>query len=247
MPRIDDLGLRADTAAGWAAAEVGGPATTAGENVWIDNDLVKCDGVTKVNDLPRAGSGTYAPLAADWATGAAFIVGQLVVNAGTLYRCTTAHTAGGSFVAGNFTALGGGGGSTVTIDADGTIVVNGITVEVGTDAEIAAAIAATAGTVSPAKGSDAWLRLHAGAALDALIVGVVTRDGNGAATSAGVVWPDGTTGTYTATSVSATFPGMVDAFTVTYAGSPAKTVTQSAVTRDAVTGAVTTRPAMAVA
>ena len=61
MPRIDDLGLRADTAAGWAAAEVGGPATTAGENVWIDNDLVKCDGVTKVNDLPRAGSGTYAP------------------------------------------------------------------------------------------------------------------------------------------------------------------------------------------
>ena len=32
MPRIDDLGLRADTAAGWAAAEVGGPATTAGES-----------------------------------------------------------------------------------------------------------------------------------------------------------------------------------------------------------------------
>ena len=62
MPRIDDLGLRADTAAGWAAAEVAGPVTSAGENVWIDNDLVKCDGVTKVANLPRAGSGTYAAI-----------------------------------------------------------------------------------------------------------------------------------------------------------------------------------------
>ena len=60
MPRISDLGFRADTAAGWAAAEVGGVATSAGENVWVDNDLVKCDGVTKVASLPRAGSGTYA-------------------------------------------------------------------------------------------------------------------------------------------------------------------------------------------
>lgn len=95
-------------------------------------------------------------------------------------------------------------------------------------------------------GSDAWLRLHAGGDLDALIVGAVTRDANGAATSAGVVWPDGTSGTYTATTVSVVFPGAVDAYTVTYAGSPTRTVTQPALTRDS-NGAVTSRPAMTVA
>lgn len=103
---------------------------------------------------------------------------------------------------------------------------------------------AAAGTSAP--GTDAWLKLHAGGDLDALLVGAITRDSNGAATSASVVWPDGTTGTYTATTVSTAFPGAVDAFTVTYAGSTTKTVTQSAVTRDATSGAVTTRPAMTV-
>lgn len=81
------------------------------------------------------------------------------------------------------------------------------------------------------------------ALLDPLIVGVITRDANGAATSAGVVWPDGTAGVYTATTVSTAFPGAVDAYTVT---KPPLTYTQSAVTRDA-NGAVTNRPAMTVA
>lgn len=89
---------------------------------------------------------TYARKAADWATGVAYAVGELVVSSGTLYRCTTAHTSSGSFASGNFTALGGGGGSTVTIDADGTLVVNGTTVEVATDAEMTAAIAAAVST-----------------------------------------------------------------------------------------------------
>lgn len=144
MPREWLIQHRAGTLAEWAAAEASGPVLLAGERAYITDlklDVVG-DGVTKVAGLGAVGSGTYAPLAADWATGKTFIVGQLVVNAGTLYRCTVQHTAGGSFTAGNFTALGGGGGSTVTIDADGTLVVNGTTVEVGTDAEIAAAIAA---------------------------------------------------------------------------------------------------------
>jgi len=102
-------------------------------------------------------------------------------------------------------------------------------------------------TYGPIVGSDAWLRVHAGGNLDALIVGAVTRDANGAATSAGVVWPDGSTGTYTATTVSSAFPGAVDAFTVTWVGATTKTVTQPAVTRDSSTGAVTTRPTMTVA
>jgi hypothetical protein len=94
-------------------------------------------------------------------------------------------------------------------------------------------------------GSDPWLKLHAGGNLDALITGAITRDVNGAATSAPVVWPDGTSGTYTATSVSSVHPGAVDAFTVTWAGSATKTVTQPAVTRDS-GGAVTQRSAMTV-
>lgn len=81
---------------------------------------------------------------------------------------------------------------------------------------------------------------------DLLITGAITRDANDAATSAPVTWPDGTPGVYTATSVSGTFPGAVDAYTITY-GSPAtRTYTQSAVTRNA-NGAVTTRPAITVA
>jgi uncharacterized protein DUF5907 len=97
----------------------------------------------------------------------------------------------------------------------------------------------------PIVGSDAWLKLHAGGNLDALITGVITRDSNGAATSAGVVWPDGVTGTYTATTVSTTFPGAVDAYAVTYSGTTTKTVSQPAVTRGS-SGAVTNRPAMVV-
>jgi hypothetical protein len=103
-----------------------------------------------------------------------------------------------------------------------------------------------AAAATDAPGSDAWLKVHAGGDLDALLVGAITRDSNAAATSAGVVWPDGTTGTYTATTVSTAFPGAVDAYTVTYAGPTTRTVTQPAVTRDGTTGAVTNRPSMMV-
>jgi hypothetical protein len=83
---------------------------------------------------------------------------------------------------------------------------------------------------------------------DLLISGAITRDGNGAATSAPVVWPDGITGTYTADTVSTAFPGAVDAYHITYGTSPVvRTYTQAAVTRDSSTGAVTNRPALTVA
>lgn len=100
-------------------------------------------------------------------------------------------------------------------------------------------------TYGPAIGSDAWLKLHAGGNLDALITGTITRDSNGAVTAASVVWPDGTTGVYAGTASSSS-PGAIDTYTVTYVGSVTKTVTQPTVTRGA-TGAVTTRPAMTVA
>ena len=111
MPRGDMIVLRRDTLANWAAAEVSGPALAAGERGHITdlNVDVVGDGAKKVAQLTPVGSGTYAPKAADWATGASYVVGQLVVNVDTLYRCTTAHTAAGSFAAGNFVAVGGGG------------------------------------------------------------------------------------------------------------------------------------------
>ena len=78
-----------------------------------------------------------------------------------------------------------------------------------------------------------------------LFAGAVTYDGDGAAVSAVVAWPDGVTGTYSGTA-SVSFPGSVSAYTVTRAGSPTVTFTQPAVTRDATTGQVTNRPAIIV-
>lgn len=79
-----------------------------------------------------------------------------------------------------------------------------------------------------------------------IIVGAITRDANGAATGAAVVWPDGTPGIYTATTVSTAFPGAVDAYTITYGSPVTATYTQAAVTRDPTTGAATTVPAITV-
>lgn len=62
--------------------------------------------------------------------------------------------------------------------------------------------------------------------------------------SATAKWPDGSSGTFTATSINATWEA-IDAFTITHALS-AKTVTQAAVTRNA-SGNVTTKPALTVA
>jgi len=80
---------------------------------------------------------------------------------------------------------------------------------------------------------------------DALIVGAITRDGNGAATGAGVVWPDGSVGTYAGTPSAGT-PGAIDSYTITYGSPVTKTYTQPTVTRNA-SGAVITRPAITVA
>lgn len=96
-----------------------------------------------------------------------------------------------------------------------------------------------------APGTDAWLRLY-GTNPERMIVGAITRNRNGAATSASVVWPDGTAGAYVATTLSTDVPGAVDAFTVTWVGSTARTVTQPAMTRDPITGVETNRPEMTV-
>lgn len=77
-----------------------------------------------------------------------------------------------------------------------------------------------------------------------LFSGSVIVDANGAATSASVVWPDGVVGVYSGTA-STTFPGAVDAYTITRVDTPTKTFTQPAVTRNA-SGYVTNRPAITI-
>ncbi|QFG09572.1 hypothetical protein HYQ00_gp28 [Arthrobacter phage TripleJ] len=77
-----------------------------------------------------------------------------------------------------------------------------------------------------------------------LFTGTVTRDGDGAATSATIEWPDGVAGIYSGTA-SSEFPGAIDAYTLTRTGSPVLTFTQPAVTRDAA-GNVTNRPPITV-
>lgn len=78
-----------------------------------------------------------------------------------------------------------------------------------------------------------------------LFAGAITRDSNGAPTSAVVQWPDGVSGTYSGTP-SGSFPGAISAYTVTRTGTPTLTFTQPAVTRDATTGLVTNRPPITV-
>lgn len=74
----------------------------------------------------------------------------------------------------------------------------------------------------------------------ALFSGSVTRDGNGAPTSATVQWPDGASGVYSGTA-SGTFLGAIDAYTITRVTTGTATYTQPAVTRDG-SGNITTRP-----
>lgn len=72
-----------------------------------------------------------------------------------------------------------------------------------------------------------------------------TRDANSAIIDADIVWPDGTPGMFTTDVASSAFPGAIDAWHATYAGSPAKLITQPVVTRDA-NGAVTAQPAITI-
>lgn len=74
---------------------------------------------------------------------------------------------------------------------------------------------------------------------DTIITGAITRNSDGVVTSAAVVWPDGTAGTFTATTINSTYK-TIDAYTITYG---THTFTQSTITRDS-NGAATNVPAM---
>ena len=111
-----------------------------------------------------------------------------------------------------------------------------------------------AGSAAPTDGSssggggvvvDSWeYALITWAITQAFILVNVTRDANSAIVTADIQWPDGVNGTLIIDKVS-DFPGVVDAWRATYASDPMKTVTQSAVTRDA-NGAVISQPVITV-
>ena len=85
--------------------------------------------------------------------------------------------------------------------------------------------------------------LSAWALSSAFSITSATRDSDGVIATASVAWPDGSTGAFTRTTKNSTFL-TIDAYTVTHTFS-GKTVTQSAVTRDA-SGSVTAQPALAI-
>lgn len=98
--------------------------------------------------------------------------------------------------------------------------------------------AASAGALATSALLKAWV------SSDAYELLSITRDGNDVITSATVKWPDGSAGTFTATTINST-SHLIDAFTVTHTAS-GKTVTQAAVTRNA-DGFPTAYPALTVA
>lgn len=75
-------------------------------------------------------------------------------------------------------------------------------------------------------------------------VSAATLDSDGLITTGTVKWPDGSAGTFTTTTKNSTWIA-IDAYTITHTNS-GKTVTQTAVTRDA-NGNVTAKPALTVA
>ena len=78
---------------------------------------------------------------------------------------------------------------------------------------------------------------------DTLIAGAVTVDGSDQVTSAAVLWPDGTPGTFTITARHAT--GAVTNYNITYGSPVTKTFTQPTITRNA-NGAATNVPQIVV-
>lgn len=76
-------------------------------------------------------------------------------------------------------------------------------------------------------------------------VNTATRDSNSAIITANITWPDGVSGVFTTDVASTAFPGAIDAWHATYAGTPTKTITQTTVTRDSA-GAVVIQPAIVI-
>lgn len=74
---------------------------------------------------PSSAAGAYQPVDHRWSAGLAVKTGQLIENAGTIYRATADFTTPGTFNTTNLTSVGGGGGggtaATTTFSPTGAI------------------------------------------------------------------------------------------------------------------------------
>lgn len=88
--------------------------------------------------------GQAAPINQAWQPLTPYVVGELAVNAGTLYECATAHTSGASFSGTNWTTIGGAGAVSSVFGRTGAVVATSgdyTAAQVGADAAgLAAAV-----------------------------------------------------------------------------------------------------------
>lgn len=137
--------------------------------------------------------------------------------------------------------------ATITGGAESSVVA-AINSRIGADAVLSATISALTGIVEGITGSSSVTaqQLKDWTEAESYEVLAITYSTNypDVVASATLKWPDGSAGTFTSTTINASFI-CVDAYTVSHTAS-SKTVTQAAVTRDS-EGKVTTKPALTVA
>lgn len=112
-----------------------------------------------------------------------------------------------------------------------------------TELQLSVSTGGSGGGVTPV---DTWqYALMTWAITSAFIIVRAERDANSALVNADIQWPDGVNGTLIVDQASS-FPGVIDAYRLTYASDPMVIITQAAVTRDA-NGAVLSQPVLTIA
>lgn len=114
---IETVDLAAAAAAALAATKADAATTTAALALKANSTDVATSLAAKLDTTTA--SGTYALRAPAWVDARAYVLDELVISGGSLYRVSTAHTSSGSFDATKFTAVGGGGGGSSNV-VDGT-------------------------------------------------------------------------------------------------------------------------------
>lgn len=172
-----------------------------------------------------------------WNGATAYLGNDWVQRNGRSYECILANTGQDPATSPTYWQLSADKG------ADGTNGATGATGATGsTGATGATGPTGPAGATGPP--GSTWTLFDIAADPELMISGTITRNSNDAVTTASVVWPDGSTGTYTALTFSSNYPGAVDSYQIThFDGVTTVTYTQPPVTRN-LHGVVTTRPAI---
>lgn len=264
-PKVSDAQAAATAAQGYAAqasaaAGIASGVLTDSGFVAVKNDLANIDAVAAVASSVNTVAGDHAAIvivAGDHApintvasdhTAIVAVAGAVTnINAvaGDLTNINTvaADLANVDVVAGDHVALTAVAGGIASVN---TAAANIASIQNAAANATAAQNAANAAAASAASVSATAL-LTGWAFTQAFQIVSATRDSNEAITTASIVWPDGSTGTFTADTLSTAFPGAIDAWHATYVtGGITKTVTQPAVTRDS-NGAVTAQPTITIA